>query len=114
MRVHFSATASAALLLAGMAVVHAWLGRSPSVMPPPAPQPIINRAAVLRCEEHVANIHDVHWAAACMAQEDDSAECTLPDERAGPLNMARAKAEARCLTDATGERVAGDPAPRRP
>jgi hypothetical protein len=112
MRVRFSATTGAALLLAGMAVLHASLGRSPTVLPPGRPQAAVNWMALLRCEEQVANIHDVHWAAACMANEDDSAECTLPDERAGPLNMARAKAEARCVIDATSESVAGEAAAR--
>ena len=31
---------------------------------------------------------------------DDSPDCTLPDERARPLNAARAKAEQMCLDDA--------------
>ena len=107
MRLHLSATTGAALLLAGMALIHAWSARSPAGLPHAAPQAVVNRAVLSRCEEHVANIHDVHWAAACMSNEDDSPECTLPDERAAVLNMARAKAEARCLLDATGERIAG-------
>ena len=31
---------------------------------------------------------------------DDSPDCTLPDERAKPLNLARAQAEDNCLADA--------------
>lgn len=31
---------------------------------------------------------------------DDSPDCTLPNERAKPLNLARAKAEDNCLADA--------------
>jgi len=40
--------------------------------------------------------------AAGFAEPDDSPDCTLPDDRAGPLNAARAKAEQQCLDDAMG------------
>jgi hypothetical protein len=42
------------------------------------------------------------------ADPDDSPDCTLPDDRARPLNVARAKAEQQCLDDAVaGDRQAG-------
>ncbi|GAB3657130.1 hypothetical protein [Ramlibacter alkalitolerans] len=80
------------------------------------------------CLQNVAIIHDVYWASACVvaAQQqdarrvaclashpgkdhacetglgppDDSSDCTLPDQRAGELNVARAKAEQQCMDEA--------------
>lgn len=74
------------------------------------------------CRENVAIVADVSWASACAAvagelrqrrsgcsdascafadeAADDSPDCTLPDDRARPLNAARAKAEQMCLDDA--------------
>ena len=80
------------------------------------------------CLQNVSIIHDVYWASACAvaAREqrarrnaclarrtgaegacameaeppDDSTDCTLPEQRAGELNAARARAEQQCLEDA--------------
>ena len=120
MRLHFSPTTQAALLLVGLAVLQAGLGRLPA-RPAPAPEPAARAAALLpgerqalqRCREDVAIIHDVHWAAACMANpDDDSAECTLPDDRAAALNFARAAAEERCVKETV--RVARSAGPSGP
>lgn len=117
---HHPAT-TAALLLAGMAVLHALLGGSggASLLHPaaqrPLPAPGSHAGKTLEwCRANVSIIHDVHWASACslVAEEqrkgnpaggeapDDSPDCTLPDQRARPLNMARAKAEQQCLEEA--------------
>lgn len=47
---------------------------------------IVKRVALQRCREHMALVHDVHWAAACMGgnAEDDSPSCTPPDQRVAP------------------------------
>jgi len=108
------ATAAAAILLAGLAALPGLLGgrgwpRPASVIAPARPHlPAPGTRARERlewCRENVAMIHDVYWAAACAAaaspaNPDDSPECTLPNERARPLNAARAKAEQKCLDDA--------------
>ena len=118
---HHPAT-TAALLLGGMAVLHALLGGSGGAalmhrteQRSPLPAPGSHAAKTLEwCRSNVTIIHDVHWASACslVAEEqrkghtagdeaaDDSPDCTLPDQRALPLNMARAKAEQQCLEEA--------------
>ena len=92
------------------------------------------RVALEWCRENVGMIHDVHWANACtthaeqqsavqaaclhgqtsagsaspcatnLEAPDDSPDCTLPDALAGPLNLARARAEQACLVEATPAR----------
>jgi hypothetical protein len=80
--------------------------------------------ALERCLEQVTTVHDVYWAAACMQsaeravaqgrEGDDAPDCTLPSERAGPLNAARAEADQRCMAEAAEvQRVAGNAALRR-
>jgi hypothetical protein len=86
----------------------------------------VGRGAVAQCFEHVAMVHDVHWAAACVATAqdemarqtacaergpaqmctaapelvDDSPDCMLPPGRAAALDAVRTRAEQRCLRDA--------------
>jgi hypothetical protein len=115
MRIRLDATTTAAALLSGMALVNAVIGGVESGFPAailpaqsvrarmPLDEP--ERLALENCRENVTIIHDVHWAAACMTNPgDDSADCTLPDERAGSLNAARWAAEDRCLDEATAQR----------
>jgi hypothetical protein len=118
MHMHFSATTQAGLLLAGLALLDAVTGRWPAVVPPQAAQEPgriamlapDGRIALQHCRAHVAIIHDVHWAAACLGNpRDDSPECTLPDERAAPLNLARARAEERCFHEASAASRAASP-----
>ena len=109
----------AALLLAAMLVLHVLLGGSGSssllrAMQHAVPSPGSSADKELAwCRANVSIIHDVHWASACsiVAQEqresqssgepaDDLPDCTLPDQRALPLNMARAKADQQCLAEA--------------
>lgn len=113
--------AAAALLLTGVAVLHGLLGtgdRWPeapatarSVTAPLPPAGSRARTELQRCQEHVTIIHDVHWAAACNAnEEDDSVDCTLPEAPARQLNAARSAAEQQCLAEATApERGRGGP-----
>jgi hypothetical protein len=73
---------------------------APHALPPPGSSA---RKTLDWCRENVAIVADVAWAGACAAGApalDDSADCTLPDERGGPLNAAREKAEQMCLDDA--------------
>lgn len=121
MRMHLRPTTQAALLLVGLAMLNAVTTRRPAQDTPVVAQthgPVAllatdGRMALRRCREHVAIIHDVHWAAACMGNlPDDSPECTLPDERAAPLNLARAKAEERCVHEARAADRAASPAAR--
>ena len=126
MRSSDHADIAAAILLMGLAVLHGLLGgggawpRSASFSPPVEQQlPSLGSSArdtLEWCRANVVIIHDVHWASACavLAGEqlgqggvdpDDSPECTLPDDRAGALNGARAKAEQQCLDEA----LAGTP-----
>ena len=114
MRIREHSGGAAAILLLAAAVLLAFgLQRSPS---PPAPvlQPLARasppaRAKMEWCLEHVTMVHDLHWAVACMkvAQEgqgDDLPDCTLPDDRARPLNAARGKAEQQCFDEAAAAR----------
>ena len=115
------ADTAAAILLMGLAVLHGLLGgggawpRGAALFAPAERQlPSLGSSArntLEWCRVNVTIIHDVHWASACavLAEEqraqgnadaDDSAECTLPDDRAGALNLARAQAEQQCLDDA--------------
>ncbi len=143
MRIHEHPDTAAALLLVGIAALHALLDRSggwpeAGLRPPslqrslPAPGSSARRALEW-CNANVSMIHDVYWASACVvaAEEqrrrgtacllaaaserasergceaalqtpDDSPDCTLPEDRARPLNLARAKAEEQCLEEARG------------
>jgi len=121
MRSRDHADTAAAILLMGLAVLHGLLGGgggwppAASFLEPVAkPLPSLGssaRNALEWCQANVAIIHDVHWASACSvlaeeqrgqegAEPDDSPECTLPDDRAGPLNLARARAEQQCVDEA--------------
>ena len=104
---------AAALLLLAVAVLLAVPGSLPRNASPyassPAPLPLAGsteRAKLDWCLDNVGMIHDVHWAAACakLAEEtqvDDPIDCTLPDDRARPLNAARASEEQQCLAEAS-------------
>jgi hypothetical protein len=116
---HHPATA-AAILLGSMAVLHALLGGSggASLLHPaerPLPSPATPAGKTLEwCRGNVSIIHDVYWASACsvVAEEqrkatpapneapDGSPDCTLPDDRARSLNLARAKADQQCVEEA--------------
>ncbi|MBC5782622.1 hypothetical protein H8N03_06670 [Ramlibacter sp. USB13] len=114
MRIRHDPATAAAILLVGVAALHGLLGSrlgpAPAAVAPAARQALPAagtqaRTALEWCRENVAIIHDVHWASACSAaaaagEAEDSTECTLPDERARPLNVARASAEQQCLDDA--------------
>ncbi|MES2999128.1 MAG: hypothetical protein V4787_00425 [Pseudomonadota bacterium] len=111
MRIRLEPTMTAALLLSAMALLNAvmdsigpGLSQQLAAAQPArarSPQGEFERLAVEICRENVTIIHDVDWAAACMANPgDDSAECTLPDARAAKLNAARWAAEDRCVDDA--------------
>ena len=130
--------ATAAVLLVGLAALHALLGAAgggpqgalrATAAPHPLPPVGSSRRKDLDwCLQNVSIIHDVYWASACAvaAREqrarrnaclarrtgaegacameaeppDDSTDCTLPEQRAGELNAARARAEQQCLEDA--------------
>ena len=128
MRIADHPEATAAILLVGLVALHGWLGggltwpRSAALVAPARqalPAPGSNARKTLEwCRENVTIIHDVYWASACASAgkageaADDSPDCTLPDDRARALNMARAKAEQQCLDEATGAtRWAVSPAP---
>lgn len=124
MRTQVEPRIAAALLLAGTAAVHALNGAlegwpatrfdaAPQATPLPPPGSSARRTLDW-CGEHVAMIHDLHWASACtaVAQEqralqagpvDDSPDCTLPEARAFALNRARDEAERQCLADAAAQ-----------
>src|SRR5690242_11220442 len=99
MRIPIHSGASAALLLAAMASAGLWIIASMPPRPLPAPAPAA-RVALERCLEQVATVHDVYWAAACMQTADDWPDCTLPTEKARPLNAARAADDQRCMAEA--------------
>jgi hypothetical protein len=114
MRIADHPQAAAAILLAALVAVHQLLGgaggwpRGASLHAPvhqalPAPGSSAGKTLAW-CRENVAIIHDVYWASACAAASgeaaDNSADCTLPDDRAGALNLARAKAEQQCMEEA--------------
>lgn len=112
--------AAAAILLAGMALLHGVLGGSGGASllrtaeAPSLPAPGSRAGQTLEwCRSNVTIIHDVYWASACsvVAEEqrrlhpdaaapDGSPDCTLPDERARLLNAARANAEEQCVQEA--------------
>jgi len=121
MRSRDRADTAAAILLMGLAVLHgllngggAWRPDAPLLAPAERQLPSLGSSArntLEWCRANVTIIHDVHWASACSvlaeeqrgqagAEPDDSPECTLPDDRAGPLNLARANAEQQCLDEA--------------
>jgi hypothetical protein len=68
--------------------------------------PLAQRAALEHCSESAALVHDVRWAAACMAlaehdpAHDGAADCELPTEQAGRLNALLQEADRRCLAEA--------------
>ena len=114
MRIRHHPATAAAMLLAGVAALDGTPGSggapvAPTVVAPvrqslPAPGTQA-RSALEWCRENVATIHDLYWATACAAAADvgeaeDSTECTLPNERARPLNAARERAEQQCVDDA--------------
>lgn len=109
MQIRPHAPTTAAMLLGGIAALHALLGFGMR-QPPPADDTArmaiapafgsSGRIVLERCRENVGIIHDVYWAAACLATPDDSPECTLPTARAQDLNASRATAEARCFDEA--------------
>lgn len=99
-------TAAAFVLLAVAVLAAAW---GPPVLRTPAqllpPEGSSARVKFEWCRENVAIVHDVYWASACSRRagqddEDDSPDCTLPDDQALPLNTARDRAEQQCLDEA--------------
>lgn len=114
MRIRDHPGTAAAILLVGSLALHGLLGSriwpAPATVIAPARQPLPAPGTPARnslewCSENVAMIHDVYWASACDAaakagEAEDSTDCTLPNERARPLNAARARAEQKCLDDA--------------
>jgi hypothetical protein len=123
MSTRLSSPVAAAMLLAGVAVLDAVQGlgvrwpepqaRAGSTAAQRVPLSTGARLALARCREQVANIHDVHWAAACAnpadsTARDDSPDCTLPDLVASKLNRERSLAEQQCLAEAA--RIAEAPA----
>jgi hypothetical protein len=121
MQIRHHPAMTAAILLGGMAVLHALLGGSGGASllgarePLPLPSPASQAGKTLDwCRGNVSIIHDVYWASACsvVAEQqrqqlreggetpDGSPDCTLPDDRARPLNLARAKAEQQCVEEA--------------
>jgi len=68
--------------------------------------PLAQRAALEHCSESAALVHDVRWAAACMAlaehdpAHDGAADCELPPAQAGRLNSLLQEADRRCLAEA--------------
>ena len=106
MHVRLNATTSTAILLASVAAINAWNGsiggRHDASSQPYATLSSNGRIVLESCRQNVTIIHDVHWAAACMGNaEDDSPECTLPEDRAAALNTARSAAENVCMVEAT-------------
>ena len=102
MQIRAHSGAAAVLLLLAVAVLLAVSGS----LPHRASLSGTQRAKVEWCLDNVSMIHDVHWAAACakLAEEtqgDDSPDCTLPDDRARPLNAARGKEEQQCFDEAS-------------
>ena len=111
MRVPGRPEAAAAMLLGGIAVLHASMDltvRRTQELAATAPRPLPAAGSSARknlewCLRNVGIVHDVYWASACVGQSpDDSPDCTLPDKRALPLNTARAQAEQQCLDEALG------------
>ena len=114
MRIGHQPVMAAVILLAGMAASYGLLGSRHAAVPATALAPVRQslpapgtqaRSALDWCHENVAIIHDLYWATACAAAADvgeaeDSTECTLPYERARPLNAARERAEQQCLDEA--------------
>jgi len=102
-------TATAFVLLAIAVLAAAWRPPLPGTTAPRSLLPPEGSSARVKfewCRENVSIVHDLYWASACSRvaaeqDEDDSPECTLPDDRAGPLNAARARAEQQCLDEAT-------------
>ena len=104
---------AAAMLLGGLAVLHACVDLA-SGRPHAAPadvaaaQALPARGTPARrtlewCLQNVGMIHDVYWASACVRNApDDAPDCTLPEERAQVLNAARAHAEQQCFDAARG------------
>ena len=137
----------AAVLLGGIAALHAVIGGGGGVPGAPARSPPATQAATAHtvqlppagsaarknldwCRHNVEIVHDVYWASACsvLADEqrsrgrdclqaahgataqarceavlqaaDGSPECTLPDDRAQLLNLARSRAEQQCFDEA--------------
>jgi hypothetical protein len=120
MHIRYRPETAAAILLGGIAVLHGLLGGSGGAsllrsVEPALPAPESSAGQALHwCRANVAIIHDVYWASTCqvVAEEqrrrgpaggeppDDSTDCTLPDQRAQPLNLARAIADQQCLDEA--------------
>ena len=107
MRIRDHPDTAAAFVLLAVAVLSASWGppafRTPAQMLPPEGSSA--RLKLEWCRENVAIVHDVYWASACSRRaaegnDDDSPDCTLPDDRALPLNAARARAEQQCLDEA--------------
>jgi hypothetical protein len=104
----------AALLLAGAGVVafHHFPGTSTgqSATPRADDFTVVNlRSAMVGCKEAAQMTYDVHWAAACQAQANQSApgagageghaECDLPDAKAAVINAWLNEAERRCTAE---------------
>ena len=108
MNIRLNATAATGIFLVGVAAINAGHGAIGRVRPanfalsePAAALSTNGRHVLERCRQNVTIIHDVHWAAACMGNtEDDSPECTLPEDRAAALNTARSTAENMCIDEA--------------
>jgi hypothetical protein len=133
-------TATVAILFAAGVLAAAGIRSGPAEPPEPLRDgvtfPTPAQAALLACREHASMLHDVQWAAACVAhaqahdsrrseclrkrgadaaafcdmilgEPDDSPDCMLPDSRAGSLNADLAAAESRCLQEANAEGNAG-------
>ena len=105
-RVWLQAGCALAILL----VVAGWADRERSsagrLIAIQAAVPLAERAALEHCSESATWVHDVRWAAACMAlaehdpMQDGSAECELPPEAAARLNLMLQEAEQRCVLEA--------------
>lgn len=91
------AMAAFALLPAAVAAVLLALAPRPPAPPTVTAEASSSGAGWMPCLYHVMIIHDVHWAAACMKNEQDtSADCTLPNETAAVLNRALQESENYC------------------
>jgi hypothetical protein len=115
MRIPIHPGSIAALLLAVVLAGGGWTvtSRTQTVASTPQLGPGA-RVALERCLEQVATIQDLYWAAACMQTADDSADCSLPLEKARRLNEERAIEDQRCMTEAAEvQGVAGSPALHR-
>lgn len=97
-----------AALLAGAGVFHHFLLREPGRARPGLEDVRIaqQRSAIEHCRQSAHMIFDVHWAAACMAEANESsgagdghAECDLPDAKAAAVNAWLDEAEARCVAE---------------